>query len=896
MAIAVHSILRLCAIGGVGVHGQSAVTTYLFTDIEGSTRLWEQEPERMRSALARHDELTRAAVEQHRGRVVKTTGDGFHAVFDDPLDALAATLKLQLSLADSEATGGVSLRVRSGLHAGVDERRDNDYFGPVVNRAARIMSSAHGGQILVSQAVVSLISERLPPEVALRDLGRVRLRDLTSSELVYQVMHPKLRQDFPPLCSLEATPNNLPQQVTSFIGRERELAEVKKLLRETRLLTLVGAGGLGKTRLSLQAAAGALDEFQDGVWFVELAALADEQLVPQAVASVLGVKEEAGRPVAEALIRYVRDRRLLIVLDNCEHLVRACADLAKSLLQSGPNTKILTSSRERLRVAGETMYPVSPMSVPDPNTRLSPATLSEYEAARLFISRVMAVQPAFTLNDQNAPAVAQICHRLDGIPLALELAAARSSALSIIAIAERLSERFRLLSRGDQTALPRQQTLRASIDWSHDLLTDSEKTMFRSLAVFAGGWTLDAAEAVGDSGGVPSQDIVDLLTRLVEKSLVALDADARRYRLLDTVREYAFERLAESREGDEVQRRHLNFYLALAERARPELAGPNQGTWLTCLDLERENLLVAHARLERAYEGGSLGLKLVSALRPYWVMRGLLALGHRFTAEALSRIGADERNFARCRGLSDAGQLAYYMGRYREAVAFLEEGLSIAREIGDKGRLKVTLHTLGMASIGQGNLLMARSCIDEALALAHELGNKRDVAAALNARAQLHRMEGNLDAAEPLYEQMLTIARELGDREGTAIGLLNLAMVSVGREVPERANGMLGDALSIAREIGSQPAGQSVLEVCAGLAAQRAQWRDAAVFYGAAEANAADTGFQRDPTDESFLTPLIAKARQGLGETAFAEGQAAGALLTFEDAMLRARLWLDPAS
>jgi predicted ATPase/class 3 adenylate cyclase len=877
------------------VHGQSAVTTYLFTDIEGSTRLWEQEPERMRPALARHDALTREAVEANRGRIVKTTGDGFHAVFDDPLDALAATLQLQLELADSKTTNDVPLRVRSALHAGVDERRDNDFYGPVVNRAARIMNAAHGGQILLSQAVAALIRDRLPQDVALRDLGRVRLRDLTGAEPLYQVLHSKLRQDFPVLRSLEATPNNLPQQVTSFIGRERELAEVKNLLRETRLLTLVGAGGLGKTRLSLQAAADALDMFPDGVWFVELASLTDGQFVAQAVASVLGVKEEAGRPVAEALAKYATERHLLIILDNCEHLVRACADLANNVLRSGPGARILASSRERLRVAGETAYPVSPMAVPDPNTKISPAALNEYEAARLFVSRVVAVQPSFALSEQNTPAVAQICHRLDGIPLALELAAARASALTVNAIAERLSERFRLLSRGDQTALPRQQTLRALIDWSHDLLTDKEKVLFRRLAVFAGGYTLDAAEDVGSGGELHPDDIVEVVTQLVEKSLVAHDAAASRYRLLDTVREYADERLAESGESGVVRSRHLHFYLALAEKARTELDGPNQVAWLSRLDLERENLLAGHARLDHGDEDGLLGLKLVNALRPYWVKRGLLALGHRVTAEALDRAGARRRDFARCRGLSDAGQLAYYMGHYDEAVALLEEGLSIAREIGDKGRLKVALYMLGMASIGRGNLALARNCIDEALVLARELGNKRDIAATLNARAQLHRMEGEVDTAEPLYDQMLAIARELGDREGVAIGLLNLAMVSVGRGQFERARAMLGDSLSIASEIGSQPVGQSVLEVCAGLAAQQAQWQNAAMFYGAAEAHAADTGLRRDPTDESFLAPLIAKVRQRLGEKPFADTQAAGAMIKFDDAMSRARAWLEQA-
>ena len=429
------------------MHEPSAVTTVLFTDIEGSTRLWERDPERMRPALACHDAIARAAVEAHRGTVVKTTGDGIHAVFDDPLDAVEAALRLQQALEDPGATAGTPLRVRCGLHLGVVERRDHDFFGAPVNRTARIMAAAHGGQVLVSKAVADLIGSRLPAGVALKDLGVVRLRDLASPERVYQVTHPQLRRDFPALRSLESTPNNLPQQVTSFIGRERELAETKALLATTRLLTLLGIGGLGKTRLSLQAAVDVLDDYPDGVWFVELAPLTDAQLVPQAVASVLGVKEEAGRPVIEALMNYGRDRRCLIILDNCEHLVGACADLAKELLQSGPHLKILASSREPLHTPGETTYHVLPLAIPSAQEAFTPETLSRYEAVRLFVDRATAAQPAFRITLQNAPAVAQICHRLDGIPLALELAAARVRALSVEKIAERLSDRFRLLDR-----------------------------------------------------------------------------------------------------------------------------------------------------------------------------------------------------------------------------------------------------------------------------------------------------------------------------------------------------------------------------------------------------------------------------------------------------------------
>ncbi len=447
-----------------------AVATYLFTDIEGSTQRWEQEPERMRPALARHDALGREAVETHGGVVVKSTGDGMLAVFGDPLDAVHAILQLQLALTDPRNTSDVALLVRSGLHAGVDERRENDFFGPAVNRAARIMSAAHGGQILLSQAVVVLVGQRLPTGVALRDLGAVRLRGLASPELVYQVVHQQLRQDFPALRSLEATPNNLPQQVTSFIGREAEVAEVRKWLGKTRLLTLLGVGGLGKTRLSLEVAAEVLHDYPDGVWFVELAPVSDPRLVANAVAATLGVKEEPGRPVIDTLRQFVCDRAILLVLDNCEHLLLACAQLARDLLQAGPRMAIVATSREPLHVAGEAVFPLATLPVPDPASDLAPDTLGEYPAVQLFLDRAIDARPDFALTRENAAAVAQICRDLDGIPLALELAAARVRSMSVAAIARHLTDRFALLKGGDQTALPRQQTLRAAIDWSYDLL------------------------------------------------------------------------------------------------------------------------------------------------------------------------------------------------------------------------------------------------------------------------------------------------------------------------------------------------------------------------------------------------------------------------------------------
>lgn len=870
----------------------SIVATILFTDIEGSTRLWEREPERMRPALARHDALLRAAVASHRGTIIKMTGDGAHASFRDPLDAVGATLELQQSLAAPEATQGLALQVRCGVHTGRVEPRDNDVFGTAVNRAARLMSAAHGGQVLLSQAASENVRDRLSAGLELRDLGLVRLRDLANPEHVFQLVHPKLRQDFPALRSLESTPNNLPQQVASFVGRERELADVRKLLGTTRLLTLVGMGGLGKTRLSLQVAADVMDDYPDGVWLVEFAPLSDAQRVAQAVASVLGVKEEPGHRVEEALAKFVKDRRLLLIFDNSEHLLAACADLAKLLLQSGPQVKVLASSREPLHVAGETTYPLQPMAVPGAGEPMEPAAMMQVEAVRLFADRAGSAQPAFAVTDQNTNAVATICRRVDGIPLALELAAARVRSLSVEKIAERLIDRFRLLSGGDRTALPRQQTLRALIDWSHDLLTEDERVLLRRLAAFAAGWTLEAAEAVCAGGGIARSDVVDLLTRLVEKSLVVLEAHGGRYRMLDTVREYAQQRLGESGEGDAVRDRHLDHYLAFAEEARPRLNGPDQAAWLGRLDLERENLLSAHAWCGRSGRGVELGLRLVSALRRYWIFRGVLGLGYGVTIDALARSGAQQHEAACCDALFDAGQLGYFMGRYTEARDYLERSLAIAKKLGDLRRVAATLQPLGSTCLGQGDRAIARCHLEEALAFARELGNPRELAAALNQVAQLCRLDGSLDSAEPLFVDMLSLARQLGDGELLAIGLLNLAMVSIGRGLRDNVPGMLLEVLTIADCVGSRPVGQSAVEVCAGLAASCEDWCRAARLFGAAESLTGQTGIHRDPADEAFLAPLVERARANLGPEAFEAEARAGRSLSYGDAIADVRAWL----
>jgi predicted ATPase/DNA-binding winged helix-turn-helix (wHTH) protein/Tfp pilus assembly protein PilF len=703
---------------------------------------------------------------------------------------------------------------------------------------------------------------------------------------------PQLEESRAPSCALPARNHNLPAQLNSFIGRQDELVELKKLLATSRLVTLTSPGGTGKTRLSLQVAYELLPEYPDGVWFVELAAVADGRRVAQAVASALAVKEDAGGRVEDALVRHIRDRHTLVILDNCEHVLQACADLAKLLLQSGPNVKILASSREAMRVAGEVSYSVPALAVPAPREEPASEELVKYDAVRLFVERARAAQPSFALTAQNGERVADICRCLDGIPLAIELAAVRVRGLSVEQIAARLSDCFQILTGGDKTALPRQRTLRASIDWSYDLLSIEERELFRRLAVFSGGWTLEAAEAVCAGGDVPTTEVMDLLSRLVEKSLVSLHAQDERYRLLETVRQYAYELLEASGEADAVRNRHLAFYEGLAERARVEIAGPTQGVWMSRLDHERNNLLSAHAWCEHAPDGARTGLNLARCVKLYWINRGLLGVGHGLFVEALRHPGAQQRDERRCRALFDVGQFGFYMGRYAEAQRYLEESLAIARELGDKARIAAALQPLGMVSLGQGHFGNARSHLEEALALAHDLGDKRNLAAAMYAIAQLYRTEGALDDAERLYERALALAREIDDQEVLAVGLLNLAMVSICRRSEEKAREMLLQVVAIAQAIGSQRVGLSGVEVAAGLAALCEDWESTARFFGAAEAHNGSTGLKRDPADEAFLSPLMEKCRGALAPAAFEAEEAKGRALAYDEVMTQARDWL----
>ncbi len=783
----------------------SGTITFLFTDIESSTRLWQEHPERMKANLARHDGILRDCVEQNEGYVFKTMGDAFYAAFATALQGVKAASEAQQALSKEDWEECI-IKVRMGLHTGDAEQRDNDYFGNTLNRAARLMSAGHGGQILLSMAAQELVQDKLPDGAALADLGEHRLKDLARPEHIFQLLSPGLPVDFLPLKTLDTSCNNLPVQFTSFIGREKEMAEVRRLLNEKRLVTITGPGGTGKTRLSIQAAAELLDAFPNGVWLVELAPLADPALVPQAVASALEVREQPRRSLQDVLIDYLREKSLLLLLDNCEHLIEACAALAEALLQACPGLKILASSREALGIPGEAPFRLPSLSIPDARSQPSIQALLQYEAVRLFSERAVTALPTFTITDTNASALAQICRRLDGIPLAIELAAARVRMLSVEQIAARLNDCFRLLTGGSRTALPRQQTLQALIDWSYDLLPDPERILLLRLSVFAGGLSLKAAEAVGADQGA-EMEVLDLLTQLANKSLVVVEyekGEASRYHLLETVRQYASQKLVGTGEGAQIRTRHLAYYLKFAEEAAPYLLRAEQMEWLARLEREHDNL---RAALEWALDGvgadplapPEAALRLPDALWRFWLIRGYHQEGHEAFEMALGSPDHPSQTLARAWALLWASE---FEDNFVEAGRLVDESLSLCRILGDRRALSITLKAKGARTV---DFLEAKSYLEESLSICRELGNQWGIATALNVLANRY-AEGLYDAttARHYYEESLALHRETGDRRGKFLALKDLGFLTQDQGNLPAAQAYFLESLSLAREVGDK--------------------------------------------------------------------------------------------
>jgi predicted ATPase/class 3 adenylate cyclase len=891
----------------------SGTVTFLFTDIEGSTARWEHQPEAMRAALARHDALMRAAIIEHGGHVVKTMGDAFLAAFARAPDTIAAALEAQRRL-QAEPWGEIgSLRVRMAVHTGAAKERDGDYYGPPLNRAARLLSAGHGGQVLVSEATSVLARGSLPSNVRLVDLGRHRLRDLTEPEHVFQVVLPDLPSDFPPLVSLDARPHNLPAHPTALLGREREVAELRAVLREgARLVTLTGPGGTGKTRLGLQVAAEVLDEFRHGVFLVELAPITDPGLVPSAIAQVLGVRDLGSRPVLDALKDFLKGKALLLVLDNFEQVVAAARVIA-DLLAASPSLAALVTSREPLRVRGEREYAVPPLEVPDLRQPGPLEALLRNDAVALFIERAVAVRSEFALTTANAGAVAQICARLDGLPLAIELAAARVRLLSPEAMLVRFDRRLPLLTGGARDVPARQRTLRDTIAWSYDHLDDAERRLFRRLAVFAGGLSLEAAETVCADGGASQVAVLEGIDSLVAKSLLR-QADGpegqSRFGMLETIREFAAEQLQSLGELLELRDRHLDYYLAYAEAAEAELRGPRQAAWFDRLECENDNL---RAALEWSYaepDSGAqaiadsgraasrleAGIRLADALEFFWVLRGR---GLENLPRVMALVGrAPTGTAARAQALLVATYVRGIMlGDHQGALPLAEEAEGIWRTLGNTHGIAMSLVRRGMlAAFGAGDYQLGTALLTEARAQFRQLGEERGpenpVASFL---AQAARGAGDDNRAEAFLEESLADSRARRDGHGIAYALRELAVLRQDQGDLDQAIALLRESLTMLEPLKDIRCAHDCLVRLADLLHRHSTPADVTRLFGAAQA-------LRERSGRSLSAGMVlrhdlglAAVRQRLTPETFATAWDEGRAMSLEQAIAYA-LGLQPSA
>ena len=686
--------------------------TFLFTDIEGSTRSWESDASRMSDVLSRHNTLLAQTIERYGGVVFKTVGDEFCAAFATPDPALQAAIDAQRELT-------ALVRVRMALHSGTALARDGDYFGPTLNRVARLMSIGHGGQILVSGVTAALLRDGVG-QAQLRDLGLHRLRDLSEPERVFQAIADDLPVEFPPLESIENRANNLPAQLTTFIGREDDVRDLNDALQATRLLTLTGPGGIGKTRLALEVASQALDRFPHGVWFIDLSAIQEGQRIPESIAAALALQEQNDRSHWDVAISFLRDKQLLLIFDNCEHIVDECARRASEILQSAHAVQMLATSREPLSVPGERLWAVP--SLLESHGVMQPP--SDNAAVRLFIDRAMLSGRAIDLSGEAMETIGEICRCLDGIPLAVELAASRAQSLTVSEILSHLGDLFRFLSSGDRTRLPRQKTLRGAIDWSYQLLDEQERTIFARASVFTGEFDLKAAEQICADGDIAGFEVLDGLSALVSKSFVVRrERDgSSRYRLLETLRQYAAEKLAAKAEVEATRRRHFDYYLAYGVRLSSEFT-VNQAQTLRAFDADYENLRSALAwGFEASVERTRL-LQLAVALSPYWESKAHVNEGRLWFDKLLSDTQSDPADATLAAAFSRAGRMANIQGDYAGAIANGRLALRMRRRLDDEAGIADSLNNLGAALLDAGRARQATVVMEKALALFRLQGN-----------------------------------------------------------------------------------------------------------------------------------------------------------------------------
>ena len=858
--------------------------TLLFTDIEGSTRLLARAGERYADLLAVHRRLLRQAFNDHAGYEVDANGDAFFVVFGSANEAVAAAREGQQALAAYDWPDGERVWVRIGLHTGEPNLVGDTYVGLDVHHAARVMAAGHGGQVLLTQTTRDLLSEA----TAVRDLGEHRLKDLSRPQRLYQLQIDGLLSAFPALKTMENRPTNLPVQPTSLIGRERELAEVTALLRQgdIRLLTLTGPGGTGKTRLALQAAAEMVEEFPGGVYFVSLAPISDADLVIPTIAQTLGLREQVGQSPLEALVDHLAGKSMLLVLDNVEQVLAAAAEIA-AMLTADQGVRVLTTSRAPLRVAAEKLFAVPPLSVPDLASGEELSSVSRHEAVRLFVERAQAIKGGFAVTPLTGPAVAEICVRLDGLPLAIELAATRIAVLSPEAMLARLDQRLTLLTSGGRDVDERQRTLRATIAWSFDLLSEAEQTLFARLGVFVGGCRISAAAAVCDPDQQLGIDMFEGLASLVEKSLLRQrdDPDGEpRFWMLETIREYALERLRARHESEATEELLARDVISLALQARREVRLAEASVWLARLEAEQHNIRFVLDWLI-ARDRGDDTARVVAGVWYFWLSRGLAREGVPIAASAATLHYTTP--LLRGETLVFAGELLSGQGRYAEAKPLKEQALAVFLEHGDPSEAAATLTDLGGIALAENDLVRARELHERSVTLREELGVPGGIAHALSGLADLELQAGRYDAARSASSRVVEIARATGAMELLSGNLHTLAEVELRQGAPSPAMVLVLEAVQVAGQTENLYLIQATLDGLARVVAALGAAHHASVLWGAAEAIRTEGGYV--VWDQERHEESIAAARNAMDTAEFERMWEQGRRLTVEQAVAAAQ-------
>lgn len=911
----------------------SETVTFLFTDIEGSTKLWQEFPRAMPAALARHHAILNQTSAAHHGYVFQVIGDSFHVAFPSALDGLNAALDVQRALFAGpwEETGPI--RVRMALHT--DRARVNahnytsgEYGGGeylFLAQTARLLSAAHGGQILLSARTAELAREQLPPQIGLRDLGTHRVKDFQPQQ-VFQLTAPELPSDFPPLNTLGSLPNNLPLQLTSFIGRDWEIGEVKQWLSVTRLMTLTGPAGSGKTRLAIQVAADLIEEFRDGVFFVALAPITEPGLVASTIAQTLGIHERPSLPILNSLVQFLQSKSMLIVLDNFEQVISA-APLVVDLLAACSGLTVLVTSREVLRVRGEREYPLSPLALPDFAEIPPLESLAQYPAVELFVQRAQAIKPDFVLEKETAGAVIEICKRLDGLPLAIELAAARIKVLSPQGILAQMEHRLQFLTGGARDLPPRQQTLRNAIAWSYDLLNAGEQVFFRRLSVFVGGCTFAAAQVVAGDNVPPLDQVGSLLDKSLLRKVEGTPPEPRLV-LLEILREFGLEQLELNGEQAAIRLRHANYFLALAEQSAIKLKSAERLEWMSQMEQEHDNLRAALEWSKSTDGTDNLCLRLADALGFFWEAHGYFSEGRERLSAMLSTETGRRRTIARARLLARAAELAYRQSDYPATAELAGESLEISRELQDEQGIASALIKLGDAATEGGNYATASARFEEALAIWRRIDDERGMARALinlgyaalrageyqpaNARLEealgLHRAlndirgigfalsglgdvaarQGDYARAKRLLGESLELRRQAGNKWGIGVSLGTLGWVAICEEDWKQAAIHLGESLQVRQEIGDKSGIAWCLERLAEIAMARGQTAKSAQVFGSAAALRESIGSVMDSVDQPEYENKMVTLRTQLGEEQFLIAWEQGRRLAMEQAVASA--------